>query len=107
MVFVVSAVPLTWMLLAPIWNPLPQAQQVFQKTLMMHGVLRWLSTIALWICIVSSRMLPGSNLKDWGPYLGICSVLNLIGLIVLCLSVFKIARILQALGPVRDLPTRT
>ena len=106
LVFILPAVPLTWMLLAPIWNPLPQAQQVFQKTLIIHGVLRLLSTIALWICIASSRVVPSSNLKDWGPYLSIFSVLNFTGLIVLCSSVFGIARILRALGPVRDLPAR-
>jgi hypothetical protein len=85
-IFVVPAiavVPLTWMLLAPLWT---QITHPLRGALITYGLLRWLNTVAFWYFGI--RALTESQSNDLAT---LAAGLIVSGTLILCLSVTHLA----------------
>jgi hypothetical protein len=85
-IFVIPAialVPLTWMLLAPLWTRITHS---LRGALITYGLLRWLNTIAFWYFGI--RALTESQSNDLATLAG---GLIVSGTLILCLSFAHLA----------------
>jgi hypothetical protein len=80
---VLAAIPLTWMLLAPLWT---KAAHPIRGTIMVYGILRWLNTVAGWI--IGGMALSQISSNELAMLAGGLIVL---GTFLLCLSVTHLA----------------
>jgi hypothetical protein len=78
-----AGVPLTLMLLAPLWTRLAHP---IRTTLIVYGLLRWLNTVAFW----ASGALTLSQISNNG-WVNLASGLILSGTLILCLSIMHLA----------------
>jgi hypothetical protein len=79
----IGAIPLTWMLLAPLWTRITHP---IRGTLIAYGLLRWLNTVAFWIAGAMALTQTSSN-----DLLMLASGLIVSGTLILCLSVTHLA----------------
>jgi hypothetical protein len=95
-IFVVPAIgliPLTWMLLAPLWIRILHS---FRGALITYGLLRWLNTIAFWYFCIQILYASSSNglamlitkLLSSGT---LAAYLAISGTLILCVSVTHLA----------------
>jgi hypothetical protein len=90
-VFLVSGIPLTLMLLAPLFV---QARHPIRVTLIIYGLLRWANTVAMWVFrIIESQTLAG--------------VFVLSGTMLLCVNISRLASSLNDFKPKSALSTAT
>jgi hypothetical protein len=80
---VIASIPLTWMLLAPLWS---HVSHLVRGTLIAFGLLRWLNTIAGWV--IGGLALTQTSSND---FLMLAGGLIVSGTLILCLSVMFLA----------------
>jgi hypothetical protein len=92
MAILISGIPLTLMLLAPLFV---QARHPIRVTLITYGLLRWANTVAMWVFlkIIESQTLAG--------------VFVLSGTVLLCVNISRLASSLNDFKPKSALSTAT
>jgi hypothetical protein len=90
---VIGLIPLTWMLLAPLWTRVTHS---LRGALIAYGLLRWLNTVAFWYFCVQILSASSSNglamlitkLLASGT---LAAYLTISGTLILCVSVTHLA----------------
>ena len=76
-------IPLTWMLLAPLWT---KAAHPIRQTLVVYGLLRWFNTVVGWVIgIMFLSQPPTNNLAT------LAGSLIVFGTLILCANVAHFA----------------
>jgi hypothetical protein len=99
-IFVIPAIaliPLTWMLLAPLWT---RVTHPIRGALITYGLLRWLNTIVFWYFGI--RALTESSSNDLAT---LAAVLIVSGTLILCISLTHLVSSLSDFVKPIQIPT--